>query len=258
MSPLLLLFDRDVFSFIRGILKVQGPGTTKVAKVKGRGGQVRAIDQVNDQHADHAAGLGRRMVPESVIDARRRYFAAASHRYPLVEDLHRCFIACSSRCGKVGGALDPPLGPNGQYPDGASMVGHDDLGSQLVQKGSGHALSRGFSLLGLFRQVFLKASDVDTLINLRRGQYWSAGRMSFLELVALCELLGWGEVGHGKKLRQLRLRLARSFLVPAAPVVVLAAAVVTCQFVTGYCSFVGWVLGGCLLAMGCCWLVVAW
>ena len=36
--PLLLLFERDVFSFIRGILKVQGPGTTKVAKVKGRGG----------------------------------------------------------------------------------------------------------------------------------------------------------------------------------------------------------------------------
>ena len=45
-----------------------------------RNGQVGAVDQVLNQHADDAAEFVRLEAPESVIDTRRRYFAAPSHR----------------------------------------------------------------------------------------------------------------------------------------------------------------------------------
>ena len=59
------------------------------------------FDQVKNQHADDAAELGKRAVPEAVTDARLRYFAAASHWYPLVEDIQGCKWR-----GKVGQSLE--------------------------------------------------------------------------------------------------------------------------------------------------------
>ena len=98
--PLQWLAGGELLDFIRSILHVWGLGTNRVAKVKGhaadeiaREGQVRAVEQVDNQHADGAAELRRRTVPKSAIDARRWHFAAASYCCRIVEDLHRFFVA---------------------------------------------------------------------------------------------------------------------------------------------------------------------
>ena len=58
-----------------------------------RNGQVGAVDQVINQHADDTAEFVGREAPQSVIDAPRRNFAAASHWYSHIKDFYLFPIA---------------------------------------------------------------------------------------------------------------------------------------------------------------------
>ena len=78
--PFELLKDGDLLLLIDRMLRLRGPDTVRVSKVKGhadeamvRSGQVREVDRLGNNAADEAADFGRRRVGNAVIDARRNW-----------------------------------------------------------------------------------------------------------------------------------------------------------------------------------------
>ena len=102
LRPLELEDDGDLIILIRKMLSVRGEGTVCISKVKGpadeslvRSGQVWALDRHGDNRADEAADFGRRRVWPEVTGARRNVSGVCRRWYPVVQVLHRFFIAIS-------------------------------------------------------------------------------------------------------------------------------------------------------------------
>ena len=96
--PFELLKDGDLLVFIDRMVRLRGPDTVRVFKVKGhadeamvRSGQVREADRLGNCAADEAADFGRRRVGNLVIDARRNLSGVCNRWYPVILDLHRFF-----------------------------------------------------------------------------------------------------------------------------------------------------------------------
>ena len=99
--PFELLKDGDLLLLIDRMLRLRGPDTVRISKVKGHAdeamvlnGQVREVDRLGNNAADEAADFGRRRVGNTVIDARRNLSGVCSRWYPVLLDLHRFFIWC--------------------------------------------------------------------------------------------------------------------------------------------------------------------
>ena len=76
--PVELIKDGDLLLLIHRMLRLRGPDTVRISKVKGNAdeamvlhGQVREVDRLGKNPADDAADFGRRRVGNAVIDARR-------------------------------------------------------------------------------------------------------------------------------------------------------------------------------------------
>ena len=76
--PFELLEDGDLLLLIDRMLRLRGPDTLRISKVKGHAeeamvlnGQVREVDRLGNNAADEAADFGRRRVGNAVINARR-------------------------------------------------------------------------------------------------------------------------------------------------------------------------------------------
>ena len=76
--PVELIKDGDLLLLIHRMLRLRGPDTVRISKVKGHAdeamvlhGQVREVDRLGNNAADDAADFGRRRVGNAVIDARR-------------------------------------------------------------------------------------------------------------------------------------------------------------------------------------------
>ena len=99
LRPLELEVDGDLVILIRTMLSVWGEDTVCISDVKGhadtRSGQVRALDRYGNNRADEAADFGRRRLWPEVTDARRNLFDVRRRWYPVVQVLHRFFIAIS-------------------------------------------------------------------------------------------------------------------------------------------------------------------
>ena len=82
------------------MIRWRGTGNAAVTKVKGHAdeglvaqGRVREVDRGGNNEADAAADLGRKRVHYSISDAGRLVFRACARWYPVVQKLHRFFIA---------------------------------------------------------------------------------------------------------------------------------------------------------------------
>ena len=113
-----LVKDGDLLLLIDRMLRLRGPDTVRISKVKGHAdeamvlnGQVREVDRLGNGAADDAADFGRRRVGNAVIDARRDLSGVCGRWYPVLLDLHRFFIAISrtvvNHDGGIGTAPDP-------------------------------------------------------------------------------------------------------------------------------------------------------
>ena len=116
--PFELRKDGDLLLLNDRMLRLRGPDTVRISKVKGhadegmvRSGQVRDADRLGKNAADEAADFGRRRVGNAVIGARRNLSGVCSRWYPVLLDLHRFFIAVSravvNHDGRDGTAPDP-------------------------------------------------------------------------------------------------------------------------------------------------------
>ena len=116
--PFELLKDGDLLLLVDRMLRLRGPDTVKISKVKGHAdeamvhnGQAREVDRLGNNTADEAADFGRRRVGNVVIDARRNLSGVCARWYPIILDLHRFFIAISravvNHDGLGGTAPDP-------------------------------------------------------------------------------------------------------------------------------------------------------
>ena len=76
--------------------------------------------------ADDAADFGRRRVGNAVIDARRNLSGVCGRWFPVIVDLHRCFIAISravvNHDGRDGTAPDPVVWSAGARPKKRRLV----------------------------------------------------------------------------------------------------------------------------------------
>ena len=89
-----------MISLVQHMIRVRGPGTVQVSKVKGHAsvadveqGRVREEDKFGNDEADTAADLGRRHQSDAVVDARRVLLNAREFRCPIVHptaSLHGC------------------------------------------------------------------------------------------------------------------------------------------------------------------------
>ena len=102
LRPLELEDNGDLIILIRKMLSVHEEGTVCISKVKShadeslvRSGQERALDRYRYNRADEAADFGRRRVWPEVTDARRNLSGMCRRWYPVVQVLHRFFIAIS-------------------------------------------------------------------------------------------------------------------------------------------------------------------
>ena len=102
IRPLERVDDVDLTILVRKLLSVRFEGTVCISKVKGHAdesfvpnGQVRALDRYGNIRADEAADFGRRWVWPEVTDARRNLSGVCRRWYPVVQVLHRFFIAIS-------------------------------------------------------------------------------------------------------------------------------------------------------------------
>ena len=84
-----LVKDGDLLLLIDRMLRLRGPDTVRISKVKGHAdeamvlrGQVREVDRLGNNAADDAADFGRRRVGNAVIDARRNLFGVCNRWYP--------------------------------------------------------------------------------------------------------------------------------------------------------------------------------
>ena len=116
--PLELLVDGDLLALVQTLIRLRGPGTTVISKVKGhadeglvRGGRVRELHKLGKDMADQAADLGRRRVRANIVDARKGISDACKHWYPVICSLHRFFKAIArtvvNNDGRGGQAPDP-------------------------------------------------------------------------------------------------------------------------------------------------------
>ena len=90
--PFELVKDGDLLLLIDRMLRLRGPDTVRISKVKGHAdaamvldGQVREVDRIGNNAADDAADFGRRRVGNAVIDARRNLSGVCGrwyHCYP--------------------------------------------------------------------------------------------------------------------------------------------------------------------------------
>ena len=78
--PFELVKDGDLLLLIDRMLRLRGPDTVRISKVKGHAdlamvlhGLVREFDRIGNNAADEAADFGRRRVGNAVIDARRNW-----------------------------------------------------------------------------------------------------------------------------------------------------------------------------------------
>ena len=97
--PFELLKDGDLLLLIDRMLRLRGPDTVRISKVKGHAdeamvhnGQVREVDRFGNNAADEAADFGRRRVGNAVIDARRNLSGVCNRWYPVVLDLQRFLL----------------------------------------------------------------------------------------------------------------------------------------------------------------------
>ena len=131
--PFELLKDGDLLLLIDRMLRLRGPDSVRISKVKGHAdeamvlkGQVREVDRLGNNAADEAADFGRRRVSNAVIDARRNLSGVCNRWYPVLVDLHRFFIAISravvNHDGGVGTAPDPLVWSAGAPPMGRRLV----------------------------------------------------------------------------------------------------------------------------------------
>ena len=102
--PFELCVVEDLLTLIEVIIRQRCTDTVRISNVKShpddemvRTGRVRAVDTVGNDHADRAAELGRRRVPEQVIDLCRRCISDCTLWYHLVLELHRFFVAIARR-----------------------------------------------------------------------------------------------------------------------------------------------------------------
>ena len=95
-----------------------GSGNSAVTKVKGHAdeglvacGRVRAADRIGNDAADAAADLGRKRVHCTITDVRRKIGRACAKWYPVVQKLHRFFIAVARTALNEDGASGTALHP---------------------------------------------------------------------------------------------------------------------------------------------------
>ena len=107
--------------------------TVRITKVEGHADQsmvldglVRELDKFGNDAADEAADFGRRRFEPAVIDARRNLSGVCGRLYPVILDLHRCFIAISravvNHDGNDGTAPDPMVWSAGALPKRRRLV----------------------------------------------------------------------------------------------------------------------------------------
>ena len=128
-----LIEDGDLLLLIDRMLRLRGPDTVRISKVKGHAdeamvlhGEVREVDRLGNNAADDAADFGRRRVGNAVIDARRNLSGVCNRWYPVLLDLHRFFIAISravvNHDGGDGSAPDPLVWSAGALPKRRRLV----------------------------------------------------------------------------------------------------------------------------------------
>ena len=127
------LKDGDLLLLIDRMLRLRGPDTVRISKVKGHAdeamvlhGQVRVVGRLGNNAADEAADFGRRRVGNAVIDARRNPSGVCNRWYPVLLDLRRFFIAISravvNHDGTDGTAPDPLVWSAGALPKRRRLV----------------------------------------------------------------------------------------------------------------------------------------
>ena len=116
--PFALVNDGDLLLRVQQMVRWRGVGNAAVTKVKGHAdeglvarGRVREVDRIGNNEADAAADLGRKRVHYAVSDARRLVHRACSVWYPVVENLHRFFIAIARTALNEDGAVGTSLHP---------------------------------------------------------------------------------------------------------------------------------------------------
>ena len=128
-----LAVDGDLLLLLGRMLHLRGLDTVQITEVKGHAdesmvleGRVREVDRLGNNAADKAADVGRRRVGNAVIDARRNLSGGCGRSYPVVLDLHRCFIAISravvNHDGREGNAPDPMVWSAGAHPKRRRLV----------------------------------------------------------------------------------------------------------------------------------------
>ena len=131
--PFELVKDGDLVLLSNRMLRLRGPDTVRISKVKGHAdeamvllGLVRQSDRFGDRAADDAANFGRRRVVNAVIDARRNLSGVCGRWYPVLLDLHRFFIAISravvNHDGHDGAAPNPLVWSAGARPERRRLV----------------------------------------------------------------------------------------------------------------------------------------
>ena len=105
--PFELLKDGDLLLHIDRMLRLRGPDTVRISKVKGHAdeamvlnGQVREIDRLGNNTADEAADFGRRRVGNAVNDARRNLSGVCNRWYPVHPRPSSVFHCCFQSCGQ--------------------------------------------------------------------------------------------------------------------------------------------------------------
>ena len=133
LVPFELVKDGDLLLLIERMLRLRGPDTIRVTKVKGHAdegmvldGRVREVDRLGNNAVDEAADFGRGRIGNAVIDARRNLSGVCGRWYPVVHDLHRFFIVISravvNHDGREGTAPDPLVWSAGALPKRRRLV----------------------------------------------------------------------------------------------------------------------------------------
>ena len=106
-----LVNDGDLLLLIQKMVRWRWSGNSAATKVKVHANEglvacarVRAVDRIGNDAADAAADLGRKRVHCTITDARRRIGRACERWYPVVQKLHRFFIAIARTALNEDGA----------------------------------------------------------------------------------------------------------------------------------------------------------
>ena len=239
IRPLELVDDGDLIILIRKLLSVRGEGAVCISKVKGhadeslvRSGQVRALDRYGNIRADEAADFGRRGVWPEVADARRNLSGVCGRWYPVVQVLHRFFIAISRavvNCDDSSGlAFTLLFGLLGAFPKSVALL--MSLGILLCFRVFFHIWDSGWVCVPpsavTAEDVCLWPYSVGILVKLAAflgSLHWPSagsdlgpGGISYVELLTFCELRA-GERFQFKKAVPRCKRVDRPISVSAVP-----------------------------------------